>query len=137
MYYRFLKFLGFGWAKKMRARADQSRLRAALVALSKPGIQISNEAYRIAESYETETIRSEHERDSLKLRAKYARRCAEVGLVRCAQQLNQSLDSDLQAIAAREGLFGVIPRKTRFEPEMEHDEESQDQTDYITGDSVV
>lgn len=119
MFYRFFALLGVHWAIRKRAVADLPKLRAALVALSKPGIQLSSEAYRIADSYETETIRSEHERDSLKLRAKYARRCAEVGLVRCAQTLGQSLDSDLQEIAEREGLFGVVARKTRFEPEGE------------------
>lgn len=119
MLHGLLTKIRFDWAKKLRARAAQPKLREALVALSKPGIQISNESYKIAESYETETIRSEHERDALKLRAKYAKRCAEVGLVRCAQVLGQSLDSELQAIAEREGLFGVIPRKTAFELPMD------------------
>lgn len=125
MLYRLFAFLGARWAIRHCATADLPKLRAALVALSKPGIQLSNEAYRIADSYETETIRSEHERDSLKLRAKYARRCAEVGLVRCAQTLGQSLDSDLQEIAEREGLFGQLPRRTKPEPEGEgHESET-------------
>jgi len=123
MLYRFFAMLGARWAIRRCAIADLPKLRAALVALSKPGIQLSNEAYRIADSYETETIRSEHERDSLKLRAKYARRCAEVGLVRCTQMLGQTLDSDLQEIAEREGLFGQLPRRTKAEPEGEHVEE--------------
>lgn len=122
MFYRFLALIGVHWAIRKRAVADLPKLRAALVALSKPGVQLSNEAYRIADGYETETIRSEHERDSLKLRAKYARRCAEVGLVQCARVLGQSLNSELQEIADREGLFGVIPRKTRLEPEKEYEE---------------
>jgi hypothetical protein len=120
--YRLFATIGFQWAIRRRAAGDLPKLRAALVALAKPGIQLSNEAYRIADSYETETIRSEHERDSLKLRAKYAKRCAEVGLVQCARVLGQSLDSELQEIAEREGLFGVVPRKTRFEPETKNDE---------------
>lgn len=97
---------GFRWALRMRARADAPKLRAALVALGKPGIQLSNQTYRVADRYETETIRSEYERDSLRLRAKYARRCAEVGLVRCAQQLGINLAEhpELLAIAQREGL---------------------------------
>jgi len=123
MLYPLLAKLGIPWAKKHKALTDEKILRAALVALSKPGIQLSNEAYRIADSYETETIRSEHERDSLKLRARYARRCAEVGLVQCARVLGQSLDSELQEIAQREGLLGVVPRKTRFEGEGEENQQ--------------
>ena len=126
MLYRFFASLGARWAIRRCATADLPRLRAALVALSKPGIQLSNEAYRIADSYETETIRSEHERDSLKLRAKYARRCAEVGLVKCTQTLGQVLSSDLQDIAEREGLFGQLPRKTKVEPEGENAENHAD-----------
>jgi len=125
MFYRFLALMGVHWAIRKRAIADLPKLRAALVALSKPGIQLSNEAYRIADGYETETIRSEHERDTLKLRAKYAQRCAEVGLVQCAQTLGQSLDSELQRIAEREGLFGVVGRKTRFEAEDKRNDEME------------
>lgn len=125
MLYRLFALMGVHWAIRKRAVADLPKLRAALVALSKPGIQLSNEAYRIADSYETETIRSEHERDSLKLRAKYARRCVQVGLVKCTQTLGQALNSELQDIAEREGLFGQLPRKTKAEEEISNDQKTQ------------
>ncbi len=56
MLYPILAKLGIPWAKKHKALTDEKILRNALVALGKPGVQLSAEAVRTIRGYTTEAI---------------------------------------------------------------------------------
>ncbi len=126
MLYAILAKFGIPWAQKHKAMADEKILRNALVALGKPGVQLSAEAVRTIRGYTTEAIEAEYERDLLKLDNRYHERRAKVGLVQCAEAVGASRTDELNDIAAREGMDGAIPkRKTKPEPEGEEANETR------------
>lgn len=126
MLYPILAKLGIPWAKKHKAMTDEKILRNALVALGKPGVQLSAEAVRTIRGYTTEAIEAEYERDLLKLDNRYHERRAKVGLVQCADVGGAGRTNELNEIAAREGMDGAIPRrKTKPEPEPEPQSEGE------------
>lgn len=116
MIVRIFAWMGFGWARRTKAQEDLKVLRGALVALKKPGVQLSGDAYRVSDSYATEMLRAEFERDFLNLRNKHAKRRCRVGLVECEMALNGNnlalLSDDLKQIAEEEGLYSY-PRYLR------------------------
>ena len=122
MLYQLLASLGIPGAKRRKAKTDEKILRNALVALGKPGVQLSAEATRTIRGYTTEAIEAEYERDLLKLDNRYHERRAKVGLVRCAEVGGTGRTDELNDIAAREGMDGAIPkRRTKPEPEGENE----------------
>lgn len=126
MLYPILAKFGIPWAKKRKALADEKILRNALVALGKPGVQLSAEAVRTIRGYTTEAIEAEYERDLLKLNNRYHERRARVGLVRCADIGETGRTNELNEIAAREGMDGALPRRrTKPEPEDKRNDEME------------
>lgn len=122
---RIFAAMGFAWAVKSRSIDDLETLRASLVALARPGVQLSGEAYRVIDSYGTPGQFAEFDRDYLNLRNKHAKRRARVGLVRCEMAVNgndfQKLDDELKRIAEEEGLFSY-PRRSSKDPLPPEDE---------------